>query len=77
MEQLYEHLILKFFQQKRVNQLTYFENVLLNFDVRTQPIHKALQQLELQYQMHLFLVGNLTRDNFYDTSKRLEEAFRR
>ena len=37
----------------------------------------ALQQLELQYQMHLFLVGNLTRDAFYITSDRLLEAFRR
>jgi hypothetical protein len=28
-------------------------------DVRMQPLHCALEQLETQYQMHLFLVGNL------------------
>jgi hypothetical protein len=59
MEQLYDNLILKFFTQKQVNRHTYFEQVLLKLDVRMQPLHCALEQLETQYQMHLFLVGNL------------------
>jgi hypothetical protein len=77
MEQLYDNLILKFFAQKKVNQHTYFEQVLLKLDVRMQPLHCPLEQLETQYQMHLFLVGNLGRTEFASTSAQLEESFRK
>jgi hypothetical protein len=46
-------------------------------DVSMQPLHCALEQLETQYQMHLFLVGNLSRAEFMNISKQLEEAFRK